>query len=198
MIQCCHQAEKQPLTLFLLLKREDRMKKSIMAAAVLVTCLFSSALAQAEEAKTTLSFTATPKITLTVAEGYTMVFKNGVTPGTASTRFMLGLSWKLDKGFGVSVGGGVSIPNTDVKPSPRVSLGVSYSLTDTLALVVSGLYQYNPSYAGKPDSHLLSVGAGLTYKISQHFSLGLDVCPAKILEGGLWSLLYQARTGYTF
>ncbi|MCX6778751.1 MAG: hypothetical protein NTU97_00780 [Candidatus Magasanikbacteria bacterium] len=170
------------------------MKRNIVVA-VLAACLFTPTLVQAEEAK---ADPAMPKVTLTVAEGYTLLFKDGVTPGTASTRFMVGLGWKLDKGFGVSVGGGVSIPNTEVKPSPRVSVGVSYSLTDTLALVVSGLYQYNPSYTGKPDSHLLAVGTGLTYKINQHFSIGLDVSPAKVLEGGLWSLLFQPRVSYTF
>lgn len=166
--------------------------EKLVAAVFAVLLLFATA-AFAEE-----NSPAIPKVTVSTAEGYLVLFKDGITPGSASTRFGLGLSWVVAPKTSVSVTFGINTSNTEFKPLPRVILGVGYALTDRVSAVVGLLYQFCYGYGGKPHNHLFGGSLGVRLKVGNGFSLGFDAGPAKTIEAGSWSFLFQPSVSYTF
>ncbi|MBU1612983.1 hypothetical protein KKC87_00950, partial [Patescibacteria group bacterium] len=92
-----------------------------------------------------------------------------------------------------------AIPNTELKPWPRVILGIGHKLTDSLGIGGGVLYQLNYGYGGAKTTHLVGAGLGPSLKLGKRVSVGLQMGPAKTLgKKGLWSFLIQPGLSYTF
>lgn len=177
------------------------MRKFITALFVLSMFATTASSASAEEAAVPAKeqLSATPKITVSVAEGYTVLFKDdGVTPGSASTRFGVSAGWKLPKNFTISVTAGLAVSNTDFKPAPRIIVGVGYVIDDRWSFGGGLLYQVNPGYSNTKTTNLLGVSVGPSVKLGGGFSFSFHVGTAKCVEGGSWALLFQPGFAYTF
>lgn len=170
-----------------------------LVLSVVLFCSLLSFSAFAEEtahAKEHLS--ATPKVTISVAEGYTVLFKDGVTPGSITTRLGVGLGWNLPEKFAISVTVGIAVSNTDFKPAPRVILGVGYNIDDRWSFGGGLLYQVNPGYSNTDTTNLLGLSVGPSVKLGEGFSFSFHIGTAKCVENGPWSLLFQPGFSYTF
>ena len=171
--------------------------------AVLFSVLFfslSSSVVQAEEMTVPADInSAIPKVTISVAEGYVLLLKNGVTPGGASTRFGLRLSWSIAPKWFISGTIGISVPNDTAKVSPRVILGLGYAINKKWSVNIGILYQVNPGYGDSSLTNTLGVSAGFGVKLGAGFGFGLHVGAARSVESGsYWGLLIQPGVSYTF
>lgn len=174
------------------------MKKLVVSLFTVLFCSVSSSAFAEDKSTIVVENSAVPKVTISVAEGYTILFKDGVTPGSATTRFGLGLSWRLPKNFLISATVGVSISNTEAKPAPRVIVGLGYVIDDRWSFGGGLLYQVNPGYGKMNLTNLFSLSVGPTVKLGGGFSFSFQLGPAKCIEGGSWSLFFQPGFSYTF
>lgn len=176
------------------------MKKFIPIVCVLslFTTLTSSAFAE-EVAPTKELLSATPKVTISVAEGYTVLFKDGgVAPGSATTRIGVGLGWRLPKNFTVSMTVGIAVSNADFKPAPRIIVSAGYIIDDRWSFSAGLLYQVNPGYGDTSTTNLLGVSVGPTIKLGGGVALGIQIGVAQCIEGGPISMVLQPGISYTF
>lgn len=172
--------------------------KRSMLASVLV---LAGSLATAAGAQTpTTSNPITPKISIVFAEGLgTTVTDDGeFVPGTVTARLMVSLGWSLPSNFRVSAAVGILTPHTAFNPAPRVAIAVSYSITKDTSVNISLMYQYNPGYADKPDSHSILGGVGVLHKLVPWFAVGLDIGPGKALGPPGVGLVFQPKVVLTF
>lgn len=146
------------------------------------------------------AFADTPSVSMGVAEGYSVIFKNGINSGTVNTRLYGIVSQKVANRLSLGVLFGVLTDNTAFKPMPRVALLATVSITDKSGIVVAGMYQFNYDYGhgGLANTHSLSLGVGPTYKLSDQFSAALFVVVAKTLDDGPWSGTLQPAVTYRF
>lgn len=146
-----------------------------------------------------------PKVSVVIAEGFAIAFddEGNSSPGAVTTRVMVVVGLKLPDHFGLSVAGGLCTPNDTFRPDPRIAFSTTYTINE-VSLGVSGLYQYNPKYTAsddkvlQPESHILVVGVGATYRFAPWFSAGIDIGPGWTLDKPGWGLTIQPKATLTF
>lgn len=143
--------------------------------------------------------TFTPKLSISFAEGFGVGFNddNDASPGSITTRLMIGLGWALPENFGVGIAAGLCTPNDTFRPTPRIAIAASYNIGN-IGLSIASIYQYNPSYADKTDSHTLIASAGVGYKLAPWFAVGLDIGPGWTIDHPGWSLVFQPKVALAF
>lgn len=148
---------------------------------------------------------ATPKVSVSVGEGYHIFVKDGEpSPGPASTRFGLGFITSVGENWNLSGSLGFATSNDLFKPQPRFVASVSHVLSGRTSLALGFLYQHNFGYSGKPSAEIIGVSAGPSLKVREGFNVGLQFGIAKVLEldhllkKEYWALVLQPNLSYAF
>ena len=145
------------------------------------------------------SFADTPNVSVGVAQGYNIIFKDGPNSGAVNTRLHIIMNQKLNDKVSLGLLIGLLTDNTVFKPMPRVAIMANVPLTEKSGISVAGLYQFNYDYGhgGRNNTHSLSMGVAPTYKLSGQFSAALFVSMGKTLHG-LWGSTFQPAVAYRF
>ncbi len=146
------------------------------------------------------SFANAPTMSAGVAEGYSVVFKNGVNSGAVNTRLHIIVGQKIADRLSLSVLIGVLTDNTVFKPMPRAAIMANMSLTDKAGISVAGLFQFNYDYGhgGFKNTHSISLGFAPTYKLSDQLTGALFVSVGKTLGDESWIMAFQPGVTYRF
>ncbi|PLX27026.1 hypothetical protein C0581_03810 [Candidatus Parcubacteria bacterium] len=155
---------------------------------LLVTALILTTFTPISNAKTTW--------VTSIGRGWVFVFdEDEIVYKPADTRLSIAAKFPVTDYAAVFVGGGLVIPDAELKPKPRVTAGIGFRVLDRISIGLGAFYQVSPPYNEKSLTHTIGGGVSLSVPINDVMSVSLAAGPAKTI-GGPWSFVIKPSIGF--